>query len=221
MLSLSYVEVVENETCDFATKTGFSSPIALLEVCFQTQPTNLDATLHLKSSLHKEVNIHLWTKESKQQLSVTFFYKGGVIFFRKQQCDWQKEFNHTILANYWYLDYYFGISNVICNFPLISPRLFLEFNWNMSWRYCPPNETINKYWIDHGMNICFLETVTSSTILGFILVFGSIQLLLYWRHGSRLLDGKCLIFRNQLLPLKDNLAILHIEIVRDINLHYS
>ena len=60
----------------------------------------------------------------------------------------------------------------------------------MTWRYCPPNETINDYWIDHGMNICFLETVTSSTIVGFILIFGSIQLLLYWRHGTRLLDGK-------------------------------
>ena len=75
----------------------------------------------------------------------------------------------------------------------------------MSWKYCPPNETINEYWIDHGMNICFLETVTSSSIAGFILIFGTIQLLLYRRHGSRLLDGE-----NGIL-LTDHMTFIYIE----------
>lgn len=50
-------------------------------------------------------------------------------------------------------------------------------------KYCPPNETIFDIWINHGIPHCFLDTVASSTIAAFILIFGTFQLLMYRRYA--------------------------------------
>ena len=56
--------------------------------------------------------------------------------------------------------------------------------------YCPPNATLDKVWINHGLNICWMETVTSSIVGLFILLFGTLQLSLYKRYATHLSDSK-------------------------------
>lgn len=50
--------------------------------------------------------------------------------------------------------------------------------------YCPPNITIWEVWVNHGTSQCFMDTVTTSVIAGFILVAGTIQLCMYKKYGT-------------------------------------
>lgn len=50
--------------------------------------------------------------------------------------------------------------------------------------YCPPNITLNHPWIDRGLTRCFLDTVSTSVITGFLLVFGTIQSLFYRKYST-------------------------------------
>lgn len=59
----------------------------------------------------------------------------------------------------------------------------MEFS-NMT--YCPPNITLNQIWINHGMSKCFMDTVSSSVISLYLLIFGSVQLLMYRRYGTEI-----------------------------------
>ena len=53
-------------------------------------------------------------------------------------------------------------------------------------QYCPQNISIQDIWIDKGVPLCFLETITS-TILGlFILLFGTIQIIRYKKNGVKI-----------------------------------
>lgn len=45
--------------------------------------------------------------------------------------------------------------------------------------FCPPNVTISDTWINHGISQCFFDTVCSSILLGFILLFGTAQLIIF------------------------------------------
>ena len=51
--------------------------------------------------------------------------------------------------------------------------------------FCPPNITIKDIWINHGVSHCFMETVSSSVIGGFILIFGIVQLIIYKKYATR------------------------------------
>lgn len=50
--------------------------------------------------------------------------------------------------------------------------------------YCPPNVTVWEVWVNNGTSQCFMDTVTSSVIAGFILVAGTIQLCMYRKYGT-------------------------------------
>lgn len=50
--------------------------------------------------------------------------------------------------------------------------------------YCPPNITIWEVWVNHGTSQCFMDTVTSSVIAGFIFIAGTIQLCMYRKYGT-------------------------------------
>ena len=53
-------------------------------------------------------------------------------------------------------------------------------------QYCPQNISIQDIWIENGVPLCFLETITS-TILGlFILIFGAIQIIRYKKNGIKI-----------------------------------
>lgn len=63
--------------------------------------------------------------------------------------------------------------------------------------YCPPNTTFSEVWVNHGFNVCFYNTVTTSIVSCFIFVFGLIQFRLYWRY-STLLDDAVVLPKNWL-----------------------
>ncbi|CAH2096146.1 unnamed protein product [Euphydryas editha] len=54
--------------------------------------------------------------------------------------------------------------------------------------YCPPNVTLSEIWIDHGISQCFMETVSAAIIGGFLLVFGIIQVVMYRRYATEVVD---------------------------------
>lgn len=52
-------------------------------------------------------------------------------------------------------------------------------------QFCPPNITFSQIWIDHGVSQCFMETISSSVIFGFIVIFGIAQLIIYRKYSTR------------------------------------
>lgn len=59
---------------------------------------------------------------------------------------------------------------------------------NLSIPFCPPNETLNLIWTNHGISHCLMDTVTSSVIAGYLLIFGTIQLLIYRKYAIPIED---------------------------------
>ena len=64
----------------------------------------------------------------------------------------------------------------------------IDLNMESTMRFCPPNITIHDIWINNGVSTCFLETVNSSIVSLFILIFGIGQLIFYWRFATRISD---------------------------------
>ncbi|XP_028176598.1 ATP-binding cassette sub-family B member 6, mitochondrial [Ostrinia furnacalis] len=54
--------------------------------------------------------------------------------------------------------------------------------------YCPPNVTLGEVWVDHGISQCFMETVSAIIIGGFLMVFGAIQIVMYKRYATEVVD---------------------------------
>lgn len=52
--------------------------------------------------------------------------------------------------------------------------------------FCPPNVSISDIWVNHGVSHCFMDTVSSSVIGGFILLFGVSQLIIYRKYSTRI-----------------------------------
>lgn len=50
--------------------------------------------------------------------------------------------------------------------------------------YCPPNVTLSEIWTKHGISHCFMDTVGPAVCGGFLLLFGSIQLLMYRKYAT-------------------------------------
>lgn len=54
--------------------------------------------------------------------------------------------------------------------------------------YCPPNITFNHIWFNHGTTHCFMDTIGPAVSAGFVLLFGSIQLFMYRKYATRIMD---------------------------------
>ncbi|XP_014367210.2 ATP-binding cassette sub-family B member 6 isoform X1 [Papilio machaon] len=54
--------------------------------------------------------------------------------------------------------------------------------------YCPPNVTLSEIWVDHGISQCFMETVSAVFIGGFLLAFGTFQIVMYKRYAMEVVD---------------------------------
>lgn len=75
--------------------------------------------------------------------------------------------------------------------------------------FCPPNVSVSDIWLNHGVSHCFMDTVSSSVIGGFILIFGMIQLVIYRKYSTQIdprrIRPSCLlkfqIFLMLLLPV--------------------
>lgn len=55
---------------------------------------------------------------------------------------------------------------------------------NTTFTYCPPNITFTDIWVKHGMSKCFMDTVSTSIISLYLLIFGTIQLWMYRKYGT-------------------------------------
>ncbi|XP_066149342.1 ATP-binding cassette sub-family B member 6 isoform X2 [Euwallacea fornicatus] len=53
-----------------------------------------------------------------------------------------------------------------------------------NYSYCPPNASIWQIHVDNGINPCFMDSLTSTIIAGFILLAGTIQLYIYRKYGN-------------------------------------
>lgn len=53
-------------------------------------------------------------------------------------------------------------------------------------QYCPTNVSMGVIWDNHGISQCFLDTVSAGVIGGFLLLFGTIQLIMYRRYGTEI-----------------------------------
>ncbi|KOC69417.1 ATP-binding cassette sub-family B member 6, mitochondrial [Habropoda laboriosa] len=51
--------------------------------------------------------------------------------------------------------------------------------------YCPPNITFTDIWVNHGMSKCFMDTICITVISSYLLIFGTIQLWMYHKYGTR------------------------------------
>lgn len=60
-----------------------------------------------------------------------------------------------------------------------------DTNHTVGMEFCPPNITIGQVWLEQGWSPCFLDTVSISVIAAFLLVFGTAQLCMYRRYGTR------------------------------------
>ena len=49
--------------------------------------------------------------------------------------------------------------------------------------YCPPNVTLKQPWVKHGLTRCFLDTISTSIVSGFLILFGFIAILVYKKYG--------------------------------------
>nr|XP_040219491.2 ATP-binding cassette sub-family B member 6 [Anopheles coluzzii] len=53
-------------------------------------------------------------------------------------------------------------------------------------RYCPTNTSMDVVWFNHGVSQCFMDTVAMGTIGGFMLIFGTLQHIMYLRHATEI-----------------------------------
>ena len=51
--------------------------------------------------------------------------------------------------------------------------------------FCGNHSSLVEPWLHHGISQCFLETVGTSVLLGIIMVFGGLQLLMYWKYSTK------------------------------------
>lgn len=52
--------------------------------------------------------------------------------------------------------------------------------------YCPPNISFTEIWIEHGMSKCFMDTISTSIIFLYLMIFGTIQLWMYHKYGTEM-----------------------------------
>ena len=57
-------------------------------------------------------------------------------------------------------------------------------------KFCGGNETLSKPWVNHGLNICFAHTLTSSLKLTFAVVLGIAKFVDHKRKAILLSPGK-------------------------------
>lgn len=51
-------------------------------------------------------------------------------------------------------------------------------------KFCPPNVTFSEIWVNHGVSQCFMETVYAGLLVGFLFIFGTIQLFYYRKYST-------------------------------------
>uniref|UniRef100_A0A182J8S9 ATP-binding cassette sub-family B member 6 n=1 Tax=Anopheles atroparvus TaxID=41427 RepID=A0A182J8S9_ANOAO len=71
-------------------------------------------------------------------------------------------------------------------------------------QFCPNDTSMDVIWFNHGVSQCFMDTVAMGTIGGFLLLFGTLQLIMYRRYATEinpLQIGKSRMYSFQLFLL--------------------
>ncbi|KAJ6633177.1 ATP-binding cassette sub-family B member 6 [Pseudolycoriella hygida] len=107
-------------------------------------------------------------------------------------------------------------------FAIILPRNWLtsSFYFTMleNCRYCPLNTTGSDIWIEYGITQCWLSTTISVLLTGFVLAFGSIEMLVYRKSAvpvkepTKLPDGQFYKFQMLLLTLYSVMPFVEITV---------
>lgn len=82
--------------------------------------------------------------------------------------------------------------------------------------YCPPNITLSDIWVNNGTSECFMDTVTTSVISGFLFIFGTIQLLMYRKYGTEISSSQLPKSKLYSIQLMFTLLIPILAIIRFI-----
>lgn len=80
--------------------------------------------------------------------------------------------------------------------------------------YCPPNVTLSEVWINHGTSQCFMDTLTSSVIAGFLLTAGTMQLCMYRKYGTEVSPNQISRSKLYYLQIFFTLFVPLLEVVR-------
>jgi len=51
-------------------------------------------------------------------------------------------------------------------------------------KYCPPNVTLDEFWLDHGVSPCLMDTILAPVVGGFLFLFGTVQLWIYKKYAT-------------------------------------
>lgn len=57
-----------------------------------------------------------------------------------------------------------------------------------NFQYCPLNVTVDDFWWNYGVSNCLLDTIRSLALAGFIVTFGSIEILVYRKYATPIED---------------------------------
>ena len=55
-------------------------------------------------------------------------------------------------------------------------------------KYCPNGSNPSEVWVNRGLNECLLDTVTTSVLFVFLLVFGCLQCSMYRKYSTQIED---------------------------------
>lgn len=50
--------------------------------------------------------------------------------------------------------------------------------------FCENRSSFGTYWVNHGINHCFIDTLSSGVIGGFVFIFGFSQVLMYRKYSN-------------------------------------
>lgn len=109
---------------------------------------------------------------------------------------------------------YFTISENDMSYYGVIRVLFSWFKMNITMLYCPPNVTLSDIWMNNGTSECFMDTITSSVVFGFLFLFGTVQLLMYKKYGTEVSPNQLTKSRLYILQIFFTLLIPVLAIIR-------
>lgn len=57
---------------------------------------------------------------------------------------------------------------------------------NTTTSFCPKDINFFDIWVNHAMNRCFFDTISSSVVAAYICLFGAAQLIIYHKHATQI-----------------------------------
>ena len=75
----------------------------------------------------------------------------------------------------------YNFTSLISIFCLVMVRMF---NFTGKMLYCPANISLFDIWVDQGVSQCFMDTISYSFLLMYLMIFGLWELWMYRKYGT-------------------------------------